>query len=125
PAGTALEPSAELPLHDLRERLLGLALVARRGLEQRTLLLDLGRRELVLAEDTRTGERDVERDLTGELVVTARQLDQHAVHATVVLHVQVRAHDVARRRIDTRRAAPVDVLLQADLQLVELVLERR
>src|SRR5439155_8451153 len=119
-----LEPALELALDDLGQRRLGLALVARGVLEDLTLLGDVGLRHLVLAEDGRAAEADVQRDLVRELVVAAGDLDEHAVDAALVLDVEIGVEAVALGRVHADDAAPADVLLEADRQLVEARLER-
>ena len=48
-----------------------------------------------------------------------RQLDDDAVDAAVVLHVQVRVEDVAGRGLETDDLSELDVLLEGDVEVLD------
>ncbi len=55
-----------------------------------------------------------------DLLRGSRRLDEHAVHASLTLHVQVAVEDVPSALRELHDAAELDVLLERDLQLVEI-----
>src|SRR3954470_14410886 len=117
------EPTVEFAVDDLRQRSFGLSLVARDGFERLALCRDGVRRHFLARDELRLRERRVHRDVVGELLVAALQLDDHRVDAATVLLVQVRVEHVARGGFDAHDVADLDVLLEGDLQVVDLVLE--
>ena len=87
------EPAVKPSFDDLVERRFGLSLVDRDRADRLTLALDLFGRHVLAPEVARLSESDVERDLVRQLVRTTGELDEHAVHAPAVLHVEVALED--------------------------------
>ena len=55
-------------------------------------------------------------------LVAALQLDEHAVDAALVLNVEVRVQDVARRRLEADDVPDADVLLERDAEVLDFAL---
>src|SRR5262245_12957794 len=117
-----LEVAVEPALHDLRERLLRLALVPRDGLERGPLLLHLVGRHLVPAQVAGAGEGHVDGDVVGQLRRAAGDLDEHGVHAAPALDVEVGVERVGRIGLHPHDLAELDVLLQGEAQVLDLLL---
>src|SRR3954447_5573082 len=90
-----LEPAVQHAVDDLGQGRLGLAGVARLGLEGRPLGLDLVGGHVLAPQVLRLAEGDVHGDVVGELLGATVQLHEHPVDTPVVLHVQVGVDDVA------------------------------
>src|SRR3954468_19484891 len=90
-----LVPAVEHAVDDLGKGGLGLARVAGLRLERGPLGVDLTGGDLLPAEVLGLAEGDVDGDVVGQFLVAALHLDQHAVHATVVLDVEIGVDDVA------------------------------
>src|SRR4051794_21442346 len=114
-----LVPAVQHAVDDLRQRRLRLAGVAGLRLECRALGLDLPRRNVLPAQVLRAPEGDVYGDVVRHLLRRVAQLDQHAVDATVVLHVQVGVDDVPGPGLVADHLTELDVLLQGDLEVVD------
>ncbi len=122
-----LEPAVEPSLDDLRDGGLWLPLVPGDGLGSPALSLDEVCRHVLPAQVLGSGEGYVYRDVMGEVLAAAVQLDQHGIHAPAVLQVQVAAEHRVRRCLETHASPDGDILLERGSELlhsVALFLER-
>src|SRR5260370_19322509 len=116
-------------LDDLRERLLGLPLVAGELLEHGPLLLEDVGRDIVPRDVLRRRRRDVQRDVVRNLLgarvggVDAAELDEYTDGPALVLDVLVPVDDPVRG-LDARDATDLDVLAQVGAELLYRVTDR-
>ena len=92
-------------------------------LERGALGGDLGLGDLVTAEVGRLGERDVHRDVVGQLLGAAVEHDGHRVDAPARLLVQVGVDDLAGLGHEAAHPADRDVLLERGAQPVDLLVQ--
>src|SRR5437763_6524225 len=124
-----LVEAVQPPLDDLRDRLLGLPLVAGEFLEHGPLLLEDVGRDIVARDVLRRGRRDVQRDVVRDLLgarvgrVDAAQLDEDADGPALVLDVLVPVDDPVRG-LDARNTTDPDVLAQRGAELLDGVADR-
>ncbi|CAB4802847.1 unannotated protein [freshwater metagenome] len=74
---------------------------------------------IVALEVLGPSEGNVYSDIVSELRASTRHLDEHCVHTTAALHVNVGIDGVAGCGVDTNDIADLDLLFQGDAQIVD------
>src|SRR5207342_407418 len=120
--GRCEEALGEHAVHDLLTRGLGLRLNLVGVLEDRPLGSENLGRHVLAHRPLGRRERDVHRELAGELLGSAHELDEDA--DLVGGRVRIRGEHMARRCVEALRTHDHDVLAELRDQLDALVLER-